>query len=426
MIKRIFRLISLREWRWPDTFASLRYRNYRLWFLGQAVSLMGTWMQSVAQGWLVYEMTKSEFALGAISFIGTIPSLFLMLPAGVLADRVPRRQLLIATQATMMLLAFIMAALAGTGTLQVWHVGVLAALLGVANSFDSPARLSLAVEMVDDRRDLSNAIALNSTMFNLARVVGPAVGGIILAALGATWCFALNGLSFLAVIWGLFQMRLPEIVQASQKEPISTQLVAGIKYTVGSESVRALMALLGGAVLFGMSFNVLLPAYAESVLHVGETGLGIMNAAVGAGALLGSLIVASMGRAHREMALLCLGCLLFPGALVLFGLTTSFSLSLIFLALSGFALMIQNANINTLIQITVPDQLRGRVMGVYSLVFFGLAPFGSLLAGSLAQNLGPGLGVTVSASVNLAIALVFLLNCLSSRRKSRGQADGSK
>src|SRR5512136_771458 len=195
--------------RLSSTFSALRHRNFRLWFIGQTLSMVGTWMQSVAQGWLVFQLTGSEFALGAISFIGTLPTLFLMLPAGALADRIPRRQVLLVTQTAMMLFAFILAILAATHVLQVWHVGVLAACLGIANSFDAPARQALAVEMVEDQRDLTNAIALNSTIFNLARVVGPAIGGAVLAALGATWCFALNGLSFLAVIAALLMMRLP-------------------------------------------------------------------------------------------------------------------------------------------------------------------------------------------------------------------------
>ena len=206
---------------------------------------MGTWMQSVAQGWLVYELTGSKLALGTISFAGSIPTLFLLLPAGAVADRITRRRLMMMTQSAMMVLAFILALLAATRTLQVWHIAVLAFMLGVANSFDAPARQSLAVEMVEDRRDLQNAIALNSTMFNLARVVGPAIGGFVLAELGATWCFALNGLSFVAVLIALLGMRLPDAVNASRTERLTAQIGTGLRYVWGHAEVRAIIALVG-------------------------------------------------------------------------------------------------------------------------------------------------------------------------------------
>jgi MFS family permease len=394
----------------------LRYRNYRLWFFGQALSLMGTWMQAVAQGWLVYQMTGSEFALGAVTFIGTVPPLFLMLPAGALADRLSLRRVLLITQTAMMVLAFALTALAVAGVLRVWHVGLLAALLGVANSFDAPARQALAVEMVEDRRDLKNAIALNSTIFNLARVVGPAVGGAVLAILGPAWCFALNGFSFLAVIWALSRMQLPETRREMQAEPLTAQIMTGLRYILGNAPVRTMIALLGVSALFGMSYIVLLPAYAVSVLHVGETGLGGLNAAMGLGALIGSLAVASLGRSRREGLFLTTASLFFPIALLLFAFARTFPLSLSYLAVAGFALVIQNATINTMIQLIIPDQLRGRVMGVYSLVFFGTTPFGALQAGILAQALGPTAGVAIGAGINLAFAVGFLLLMPSLRR----------
>ena len=391
--------------RLPSTFSALRHRNFRLWFIGQTLSMVGTWMQSVAQGWLVFQLTGSEFALGVISFIGTLPTLFLMLPAGALADRIPRRQVLLVTQTAMMLFAFILAALAATHTLQVWHIGVLAACLGVANSFDAPARQALAVEMVEDRADLMNAIALNATIFNLARVVGPAIGGVTLAAVGAAWCFALNGLSFMAVLVALLMMKLPAMHREVRTDALTLQIAEGLKYVWQTPVVRTATALVAVSSLFGFSYAVLLPAYAVDVLHVGETGLGALNTAIGIGALVGSLIVASMSRFPRKGLVLTAGSIIFPAVLILFAFSRSLWISLATLSVIGVAFVSQNAMGNTLIQIIVPDSLRGRVMAVYTLMFFGTAPFGALQAGAIAQAFGPAAGVAVGAGIALAFAL---------------------
>jgi MFS family permease len=402
--------------RLPATFSALRHRNFRLWFIGQTLSLIGTWMQSVAQGWVVFQLTGSEFALGVISFIGTVPTLFLMLPAGVLADRIPRRQVLLVTQTTMMSLAFILAALAATRVLQIWHIGVLAACLGIANSFDAPARQAMAVEMVEDRADLMNAIALNSTIFNMARVVGPAIGGAVLAAVGATWCFTLNGLSFLAVLVALLMMNLPKVHQEVRTDPLTLQIAEGIKYVWQTPAVRTATALVAVSSLFAFSYAVLLPAYAVDVLHVGEAGLGALNAAVGIGALAGSLLVASLTRFRRKGLLLTVGSLVFPAVLFVFAFSRSFWLSLAALSLIGVGFVAQNATSNTLIQSIVPDSLRGRVMAVYMLMFFGTAPFGSLQAGTIAQAFGPPMGVAVGAGITLAFALFVLFTVPALRR----------
>jgi MFS family permease len=343
--------------------------------------LMGTWMQSVAQGWVVYQLTGSKLALGTITFAGSVPSLFLMLPAGALADRMSKRRLLVISQTAMMVLAFTLALLTATKLLQVWQIAVLAFGLGIAMAFDVPARQALAVDLIEDRRDLQNAIALNSTMFNLARVVGPAVGGLILAAVGAAWCFGLNGLSFLAVIIALLSMRLPETTMQPRTVRMLPQIADGLRYVWSNKPVRAIIALVGVSALFGFSYAVLMPAFAVDVLHVGEAGLGLLNAAIGVGALIAALTVASLSRSRYKVWQLALGSLLFPLALIGFALSRSFPLSLAFLALVGFAFISQNATSNTLVQAIVPDELRGRVMSVYSLLFFGTAPFGALLAG---------------------------------------------
>ncbi len=393
----------------PGAFAALRYPNYRLWFAGQATSLIGTWMQSVAQGWVVYELTGSKFALGAISFAGSLPTLFLMLPAGALVDRWSRRRLLVATQSVMMLYAFILAGLAASGVLQVWHIGLLAFTLGIANSFDAPARQAMAAEMVDDRRDLMNAVALNSAMFNLARILGPALGCIVLAAVGAAWCFTLNGLSFLAVIWALTKMRLPAAARPAKSDRLASDVGDGLRYVRHNPSVRALIMLAGASSLFGLTYATLMPAFAADILQVGEAGLGALNAAVGAGALIGSMTVAFMGRFRRKGRLLTAGSLIFPTALILFSSSRSFLLSLACLVFVGFGWVAQNATSNTLVQSIVPDELRGRVMAVYTFMFFGITPFGALLAGTLAQVLGPARAVAINATITLTIGIGFII-----------------
>jgi len=391
--------------RLPPTFAAFRHRNYRLWFVGQTISITGTWMQSVAQSWLIYDLTGSKLALGTVSFLGSLPTLFLMLPGGAVADRIPRRKLLLLTQSAMMVLAFILAALAATGVLRVWHIALLAACLGVAQSFDAPARQALVVEMVEDRKDLLNAIALNSTIFNLGRIIGPAIGGMVLAAVGAAWCFALNGASFVAVIVALWCMRLRPSQQGRQRsQGLLADAREGLRYVARNRIILAMIGLTGFANLFGMSYATLMPVYAADVLRVGERGLGILNAAVGVGALVGSLTLASLTRYRRKGLLLAVGSILFPLSALLYGFSRSFPLSLFCLALVGWAIVTQNSSNNTLIQTLCPDELRGRVMSVFTLMIFGTSPFASLQAGMIAQFLGPTAGVAVGAGLVLLFA----------------------
>lgn len=395
--------------RLPTTFTALRYPNYRRWFIGQVLSLMGTWMQGVAQGWLVYEMTGSRLALGTISFVSSLPTLFFMLPAGAVADRTSRRNMMLVTQTVMMIGAFILALFTGTKTLQVWYIAVIGFVLGIANAFDSPARMALTVELIEDRRDLQNAIALNSTMFNLARVVGPAIGGLILAAVGATWCFVLNGLSFVAVLIALAGMRLNETAKPPRTRHFAAEIGDGLRYVWDTKAVRALVAMVAIMSIFGFSYAVLMPAYAVDVLGVGEAGLGVLTAAVGGGALVGSLTVASLTRSRRKGWQLTFGSLLFPISLIGFAYSRSFLLSIIILVFVGFGFIIQNTTGNTLVQALVPDELRGRVMSVYSLMFMGAMPIGSLLAGTLAEAYGTTPTIVFGALVTLAFAVYTLI-----------------
>jgi len=401
----------------PSTFASLRHRNFRLWFFGQMTSMMGTWMQWVAQGWLVYEMTGSKLALGTISFFGSLPTLFLMIPAGAFIDRMPKRSLLLISQTVMMLSAFVLALLAWTKTLQVWHIMLLAFVVGICNSFDAPARQAMVVEMVDDRRDLMNAVAMNSTLFNIARIVGPALGGIVLAAVGAAWCFSLNGISFLAVLIALSLMHFPPFEAKAQTEPLTQQLAAGLRYVRQHKVVRSIIAVISVSSLFGFSYATLMPAYAVDVLHVGEAGLGALNAAVGIGALAASLLVASLRSHQHNRRLLTWGNLLFPSGLIALGVSRSLPVSLFFLALVGFAFMIQNTTANTLLQTIVSDELRGRVMAFYTFSFFGTSPFAGLQAGAVAEAFGPAMGIALGAVVALAFSVYIYFAVPELRRE---------
>jgi MFS family permease len=394
---------------WPSTFAALRHRNYRLWFFGQTLSVMGTWAQSVAQGWIVYQLTGSELALGAITFFGSVPTLFLMVPAGALADRLPKRKVVMMAQTVMMLQAFALAALAATHALRIWHVAILAACNGVANSFDAPARHAMAVEMVEDRRDLANAVALNSTIYNTARVMGPAVGGIILARLGGAWCFGFNGVSFLAVILALLAMHLPAVEPKLVTESVPEQVRVGLHYIWHDTRIRAMVLLVGMGQVFGFFYSVLMPAYAADVLRVGEEGLGNLNAAIGIGALVGSLLVASFGGPREKILLLTSGAFLFPIASLLFSASQSLALSMLCLAFSGVGFVTQNTTINTLIQSAVPDQLRGRVMAVYLLMFFGSTPFAALMAGALGQVAGVRLAIAIGSGITLCYTLYVFI-----------------
>lgn len=401
------------------TFAALRYPNFRRWFVGQALSLAGTWMQSVAQGWLVYQITGSKLALGTITAAGTIPTIFLMLPAGAIADRMPKRRLLMITQVVMMVSALILAALTWLKVLQLWQIAALALLSGIAQSFDAPARLALVPKLVDDRRDLQNAVAMSSMMFNLARVTGPAIGGLVLGGMGAAWCFAINGLSFLAVLIALAGMDLPaDIGKPRSNRHMLAEIGDGLRYVWRQPILRTVVALIGVTSIFGFSYSVLLPAYATDVLRVDAKGYGLLNAAVGIGALAGSLTMASLSRWESKGLQLTFGSLAFPLTLLAFAAARAFPLALLCLAGAGMAFVIQNATGNTMLQLLAPDELRGRVMSVYTLFFFGTTPIGALFAGAVAQQWSSTAAIVVGAGVTLAFA-VFVFFFVPAVRKAR-------
>jgi MFS family permease len=385
-----------------QTFAALRHRNYNLWFRGQIVSLMGTWMQQTAQGYLVFQLTGSPAYLGYVGFAAGVPAWLFTLYGGVIADRVEKRKLLLVTQTSMMLLAFALAALVLSDLVRPWHIVVLAFLLGVANAFDAPARLAIVGEMVS-REDLTNAIALNATMFNTGTAIGPAVAGVTYALVGPAWCFMLNGLSFIAVIVALLMIRIAPRPASTRRASAWAALLEGLRYIARDPAIRTLMGLVGVTALFGVSSATLFPAWAVSVLGGDATTAGLIQSARGIGALIGALTIASLGSFKFKGKLLSYGSLTFPVLLLIFAQIRSLPLSLLVLLLSGVAIIMIMNVANALVQSLAPDTLRGRIMSVYSLTFFGLMPVGALWAGSAAEVAGEPAAVSLGA----AVALVF-------------------
>jgi len=350
-------------------------------------------MQSVAQAWLVYRLTGSAFLLGAVGFSSQIPVFLVATVGGITADRVNRQRLVIATQTSAMILAAILAWLTLTGLVQVWHIFVLAALLGVVNAFDIPGRQAFLVDMVG-KEDLMNAIALNSSMFNGARVIGPAVAGILVARIGEGWCFAANAISYIAVIVGLMLMRVNCARRFSSRSPFE-DIAEGFRWVSGTKIIRALLLLLGLISLVGMPYTVLMPVFADKILHGGARGLGILMGATGVGALFGALTLASKTGVKGLGRWVAISCGSFGVSLILFSFSKWFWISVVLLFPAGYSMMLQMACSNTLIQTMVPDQLRGRVMAVYSMMFMGMAPFGALFGGALANRMGAPITVAV-------------------------------
>jgi MFS family permease len=385
---------------------SLRHRNFQLFFGGQLISLTGTWMQSVAQSWLVYRLTGSATLLGVVGFCSQIPVFLLAPVGGAIADRRNRHRILVATQTGAMLLAFALAALTLSHRVQVIHVFLLAALLGLVNAFDIPARQAFVVEMVG-KEDLTNAIALNSSMVNGARIVGPAVAGILVASIGEGWCFLLNGVSYIAVIGGLLMMRIAPFRQVARSTSAVTDILEGFRFVLGSPPVRALMLLLGLVSLTGMPYAVLMPVFADHILHRGSSGLGILMGASGFGAFLGAFSLA-VRRGWRGLGTwVAYSSAGFGIALIAFAFSRWFLVSTFLLVPVGFSMMVEMASSNTLLQMMVPDELRGRVMAVYSMMFMGMAPIGALMAGTLAGSWGAPRTVAAGGAICALGALVF-------------------
>lgn len=391
--------------------SALRHRNYRLFWTGQIFSLVGTWMQMIARAWLVYELAagtgQEGFWLGMVGLASSLPVLLLSLYAGVIVDRVSKWRILVFTQVGSMLPALLLAALTFTGRIEIWHVLAISLLLGAINAFDAPARQAFVSEMVG-KEDLMNAVALNSTVFNLARVLGPAVAGVVLAVVGPALCFLLNGVSYIAVLIGLYRMRLPQAAARPQEGSSWNKLREGMRYIKSEPTVRALLVLVGVNSFFGMSYSTLAPIFADSVLGVGQQGYGLLMAAAGLGALFGAVnLTFQSGQASlRRGRIILIGSALFGLALCGFAFSTVFPLSLALLLATGWAMISQNATSNTVIQTTTPDHLRGRVMSVYALLFLGVAPMGSLLTGFLADLWGAPTAMFLNGVICFASALL--------------------
>ena len=394
-----------KESRWSVGMRALKHRNFQLFFSGQLISLTGTWMQTVAQSWLVYRLTGSSLLLGSVGFASQIP-VFLMAPVGgMAADRFNRQRIVIATQVASMILAIVLALLTLTHMVKVWHIFVLAALLGVVNAFDIPGRQSFLVDMVG-REDLMNAIALNSSMFNGARVVGPAIAGILVAKIGEGWCFFANGVSYIAVIVGLLMMRVDCPARSKSDSPLE-DIIEGFSWVSYTGPIRALLLLLGVVSLVGMPYTVLMPVFADHILHGGAKALGILMGFTGIGALFGALTLALRSGIKGLGKLISICCAGFGVSLIAFAFSKLFWLSAFLLIPVGFFIMLQMACSNTLIQAMVPDALRGRVMAVYSMMFMGMAPFGALLGGALADRLGAPITVAVGGLASIVGAIWF-------------------
>ncbi|MDD2679629.1 MAG: MFS transporter [Candidatus Omnitrophica bacterium] len=367
---------------------ALRHRNYRLFFFGQSISLVGTWMQQVAVVWLAYRLTNSPFVLGIVGFAGQIPTFLISPFAGVFADRHNRRKMLVITQALALIQALILSLLILTGNIQVWQIIVLSCVLGVINSFDIPIRQAFTVELIEDRADLGNAIALNSSMVNAARLIGPSVAGILIATVGEGVCFLLNAVSYIPVIASLLALKVPAVKARQQKRHIVLELKDGFSYAFNFLPIKLILLLLALVSLMGVPYQILMPVFARDIFHGGPYTLGFMVAISGLGALMGALYLAARKSILGLYKVIALATGLFGLGIIAFSFSRVLWVSMLLLLCSGFGMMVQMAASNTLLQTIVDEDKRGRIMSLYTMSFMGMAPFGSLLSGSLASSIG--------------------------------------
>jgi MFS family permease len=390
----------------PSPFPALRHRNFRLFFFGQGTSLVGTWMQNIAQGWLVLQLTNSAYWVGVVSALGSLPVLLVSLPAGVFADRSHKRRVVIATQSLSMVQALGIAVLIWTHRIELWHVAAAALFLGLVNAFDIPTRQSFIVELVG-KEDLGNAIALNSSAFNAARIVGPAVGGILIGTVGLAMCYFLNGVSYVAVVAGLLLMRMPQWQRPQLTGDGLARFREGARYVIGDRRIRALVANTALLSIFGFPYTVLMPVFARDALHVGARGLGVLMASMGVGAVAAALGVAVYGPRVPKGKAVRWGGAIFGLALAAFSLSHAFPVAVAILMVSGGAMIANNAVTNTLLQTLAPDHLRGRVMGAYTFVFTGMAPLGAYQAGLVAEHFGIRTEIAIGGLVCLFGSLLL-------------------
>ncbi len=368
---------------------ALRYRNYRLFFSGQSISLIGTWMTRVATGWLVYRLTDSAWLLGVVGFAGQLPTFLLAPFAGVWIDRMDRHKILVVTQVLAMLQSFALAVLTLGNWITVWEIIALGAFQGLINAFDMPARQAFVVEMVENKEDLGNAIALNSSMVNMARLIGPSLAGIVIAVAGEGYCFLIDGFSYIAVIVSLLLMTIVlKERQVTKRQHMLSELREGWQYVARSQPIRSVLLLLALVSLVGMPYTVLMPIFAGEILHGGPHTLGFLMGATGVGALVGAVVLAARRSVLGLGRLIVIAASCFGGGLIMFSMSRVFPLSMVLLFITGYGMMTQMASTNTILQTIVKDQQRGRVMSYYTMAFVGMAPFGSILAGAMANGIG--------------------------------------
>jgi MFS family permease len=386
---------------------ALKYRNYRLFFFGQGVSLIGTWMQQLAISWLVYRITGSAFYLGLVSFCNQIP-VFLGAPiAGVFADRWPRRRIVITTQVLAMIQAFILTALVAFGSITLAWIILLSVFMGVINAFDMPTRQAFVCEMVDNEEDLPNAIALNSLIFNMARQVGPSIAGFLIALTGEAVCFFVNGVSFLAVIFSLAAMRLSRKVEAKHEGTMLAGIKDGLAYSFGFVPIRSAFVYTAMMSLVAMPCMVLLPVFAKSILQGGPRTLGFLMGSVGVGAFIGAIFLARRKTVQGLEKVVVFAAGIFAAGVIGFSFSRILWLSLLLAVLPGFGIMVQMASINTILQTIVDDDKRGRVLSFHVMAFIGIAPFGNLLAGFVAEHLGAPHTLLLSGILSIAVMVFF-------------------
>jgi MFS family permease len=388
-------------------FKSLQYRNYRLFFIGQGISLTGTWMQLIALSWLVYRMTNSALMLGFVGFAGQIPTFLLGPIAGVVADRYNRQRILIITQAFAMIQAIILTVLVLSGNIAVWHIIVLSALLGLVNSFDIPVRHSFVVEMIDSRKDLGNAIALNSSLFNAARLIGPSIAGVLIAMVGEGICFMINAISYIAVLATLTAIRVsPKKLNMPHKH-IFNELKEGFAYAFNFAPIKTILFILALVSLMGVPFQVLMPVFVKDIFHKGPETLGFLMALSGAGALFGAIYLAARNSVVGLTKIIAISSAIFGAGVIFFSLSKQILFSLPIIFIVGFAMMVQMAASNTVLQSVVEEDKRGRVMSMYTMAFMGTVPIGSLLAGWLAEKIGAPYTLSLGGLCCIAGAIVF-------------------
>jgi MFS family permease len=395
---------------------SLRYRNYRLFFAGQSISLVGTWMQMVAISWLVYHLTNSALLLGLVGFFSQIPSFFLTPFTGVFVDRWNRHRILVITQTLSMIQAFVLAFLTLTRTINILSIILLSLSLGLINAFDMPARQAFIIEMVEKKEDLPNAIALNSSLVNVARFIGPAVAGLLVAAVGEGFCFLINGISYVAVIIALLAMKVSKITKRVSINNIPKEIKEGFKYSFGFAPIRSILLLLGLVSLIGMPYLVLMPIFAKDILHGGANTLGFLMAAAGIGALVGGIYLASRKSVLGLGKILTFATGIFGLGLIIFAFSKNLYFSLSMMLVSGFGMLLQIAASNTLLQTITEDDKRGRVMSFFTMAFMGMSPFGNLIAGAMADKIGAPDTVIISGGICIIGAIIFLTRLPSLRK----------